>query len=88
MRGLFLLLSMIFFASSMYLFYNPELLQDTPDGITGQAVVDDRPLIERITASIHKPVSIEETVQMAPVILLFLSVVFAFASVLMPDGER
>ena len=72
----------------MYLFYNPELLQDTPDGITGQAVVDDRPLIEKITASIHKPVSIEETVQMAPVILLFLSVVFAFASVLMPDGER
>ncbi len=88
MRGFYLFIGMIFFAGSMYLFYHPELLNPTLDNsITGN-IVDSRHLFEKITDSIHKPVSLEETIQMTPVLLLFLSVVCAFASVLMPDGQR
>ncbi|GEM_PF-2913301 len=88
MRGFLLLVGMLFFAASMYLFYHPELLQMESDELTGQVVADTRPLIEKIGDSIHTPVNIEEAVQMAPVVFLFLSFVFAFASVLMPYGER
>ena len=88
MRGFLLLVGMLFFAGSMYLFYHPELLQTEETKLTGAAVTDNRPLLERITESIHTPVDFEEAVQMTPVVLLFLSVVFTFASVLMPYGER
>ena len=71
----------------MYLFYHPELLQADENALTGRTV-DDRTLFERITESIHAPVDFEETVQMTPIILLLLSVVCAFASVLLPYGER
>ncbi|HLC72337.1 MAG TPA: hypothetical protein VJH37_02025 [Candidatus Nanoarchaeia archaeon] len=88
MRGFFLLAGMILFAGSMYLFYHPELTGANINLLTGESIVDDRPLLDRITENIHKPVSIEEFVQMTPVILLFFSILFAFTSVLMPDGER
>lgn len=88
MRGLLLFLGMVFFAGSMYLFYHPELLTPTDEQTITGKVVDARPLIEKITDSIHKPASVEDMIQMTPVVLLFLSVVCAFASVLMPYGER
>ena len=87
MRGFLLLVGMLFFAGSMYLFYHPELVGAGIDTVTGQAIVD-RPLLDRITESVKKPVDFEEAVQMTPVILLFLSFTLAFASVLMPYGER
>lgn len=88
MRGFFLLIGMLLFAGSMYLFYHPELVGAEKDPLTGRVIVDDQPLLERITESIKKPVNIEEVVQMIPTMLLFLSIVFAFASVLLPYGER
>ncbi len=88
MRGFLLLVGMILFVGSMYLFYHQDLLGKDVDSLTGRAIADDRPLVDRITQSVQKPVSIEAVVQMLPVILLFLSFVFAFASVLIPDGER
>ena len=88
MRGFFLVAGIILFIASMYLFYHPELTGSNINALTGESIVDDRPLLDRITESIHKPVSIEEFVQMTPVILLFFSLLFAFASVLIPYGER
>ncbi len=88
MRGFLLLVGVVFFTLSMYLFYHPELLLTEDQELTGQVIADTRPLIEKITASIHKPVNLEETVQMTPVVFLFLSFVFAFTSVFIPYGER
>lgn len=88
MRGLLLFISMIFFAGSMYFFYHPEFLTPTDEQTITGKVVDARPLFEKIADSIHKPASVEDMIQMTPVVLLFLSVVCAFASVFIHYGER